>query len=66
MVEVEFNRGFQAVAKACEKYIGPSKFYLHNRIGGPGWDVRPAFRDRSKTLARFDDPKMATFITLKL
>ncbi len=66
MVEVEFDRGFQRVAKECEKHIGPCKFYLHNRIGGAGWDVRPSPGNGGKTIARFDDPQMATFLQLKL
>jgi hypothetical protein len=66
MIEVEFTQSTQRVAEECEKYIGPRKFYLHNRIGGEGWDIRPASRYRLATVARFDDPKMATFIKLKL
>jgi len=67
MTEVEVNCRFTALAEFCEKHIGPRKFYLHNRIGGEGWDVRPStWRGGSKTLARFDDPKMVTFVMLKL
>lgn len=64
MVEVEFDARFTEVADICARLVGPQKFYLHNRIGGNGWDVRPAYMGR--TLARFDDPKMATFIKLKI
>jgi hypothetical protein len=66
MVEIEINRGFQRVAEECEKHIAPRKFYLHNRIGGNGWDVRPGYGGYTSTIARFDDPQMATFIQLKL
>ena len=66
MVEVEFDCGFIWLADQLEKHIGPRKFYLHNRIGGEGWDVRPAYKGYSRTIARFDDPKMATFIQLKI
>jgi hypothetical protein len=66
MVEVEFEHSIDRIAKECEKYIGPRKFVLHNRIGGEGWDVRAGSRYRLFTIARFDDPKMATFIQLKL
>lgn len=66
MIEVEIDKGFQQVAEHCEQHIGPRKFYLHNRIGGEGWDVRPASRYNSRTIARFDDPKTATFIMLKI
>ena len=71
MIEIELNCSFTDLAKQCEQHIGPRKFYLHNRIGGEGWDVRP---NRLKPngllvrgcIARFDDPKMATYILLKL
>lgn len=66
MIEVELDRGFQWVANQCEKHVGPRKFYLHNRIGGHGWDVRPAYSDRGRSIVRFDDPKMATYIMLKI
>ena len=66
MVEVELNCRFTDLAELCEKLIGPRKFYIHNRIGGEGWDVRPAGRYHSNTVARFDDPKMASFVMLKL
>lgn len=65
MIEVELDRGFQWVASQCEKHVGPRKFYLHNRIGGLGWDVRPN-HNRERTIARFDDPKMATFVMLTI
>jgi hypothetical protein len=66
MVEVEINCLFTDLAKLCEKYVGPRKFYIHNRIGGEGWDVRPASRYHTNTIARFNDPHMATFIMLKI
>jgi hypothetical protein len=66
MVEVEINCLFTDLAKLCEKYVGRRKFYIHNRIGGEGWDVRPSGRYHSNTIARFEDPQMATFIMLKI
>lgn len=65
MIELELARGFQWVAIQCEKHVGPRKFYLHNRIGGEGWDVRPVNSDRGRSIVRLDDPKMATYILLK-
>jgi|688.fasta_scaffold425379_3 hypothetical protein len=71
MIEVELGCSFTDLAEQCEQHIGPRKFYLHNRIGGEGWDVRPMqTRDRGQWVqgckARFDDPKMVTFLMLKL
>jgi hypothetical protein len=65
MVEVEIDCGYRWMADQLEKHVGPRKFVLHNRIGGEGWDVRPT-KDSRTTIVRFDDPKMATFIQLKL
>jgi hypothetical protein len=67
MIEVEVNCRFTDVAELCEKHVGPRKFYLHNLIGGEGWDVRPGVSGGIyQTFARFDDHKMASFIMLKL
>jgi hypothetical protein len=67
MVEVEINCRFTDLAELCEKHVGPRKFYIHNHIGGTGWDVRPGlYREGYKTIARFDNPQIATFIMLKI
>jgi hypothetical protein len=67
MVELEVNCGFRWLADQLEKHVGPRKFVLHNRIGGDGWDVRPSNeKNMAGTIARFDDPAMATFVQLKL
>jgi len=67
MVEVEISCEFTDLAKLCEQHVGPRKFWIHNRIGGEGWDVRPGYyRNGRLTIARFDDPKMATYMMLKI
>jgi hypothetical protein len=67
MVEIEIDCGYLWLADQLEKHVGPRKFVLHNRIGGDGWDVRPGDpSNKGRSVARFDDPKMATFIQLKL
>lgn len=67
MTEIEIDCGFLWLAKQLEIHIGPRKFTLHNRVGGDGWDVRPGSpQNQGKSIARFDDPKMATYIRLKL
>jgi hypothetical protein len=65
MIEIEIDCGYRWLADQLEKHVGPRKFVLHNRIGGEGWDVRPKGVN-GLSIARFDDPKMATFIQLKL
>ena len=66
MIEVEFDCGYRWLADQLSTLIGPRKFVLHNLIGGEGWDVRPAHSGYIGAIARFDDPKMATFIKLKI
>ena len=67
MIELELNCLFTDLADLCHTHIGPRKFWLHNQIGGEGWDVRPGYyRNGAKTIARFDNPKMATYIMLKI
>jgi hypothetical protein len=36
----------------CMKYIGPRLFYIHNRIGGPGWTI---LKQGSKAILRVED-----------
>ena len=68
MIEIKIDYDFQHVAKHCVRYLGPLKFYLHNRIGGEGWEVRPNPNTKYgfSTIAQFDDPKSVTFMMLKI
>lgn len=71
MIEVEVDCDFQWLAEQCEQHVGPRLFYLHNRIGGEGWDVRPkplasGRGSRSSCKATFSDPRMATYLLLKI
>jgi len=71
MITVEFDCDFRKVAELCQRHIGPRKFYLHNRIGGDDWEVTPNYQFFGNgrgvcTQAKIKDPKMATFLKLKL
>jgi len=71
MITVEFDCDFRKVAELCQRHIGPRKYYLHNKIGGDDWEVIPHFQFFGSsrefcTQAKIKDPKMATFLKLKL
>lgn len=36
----------------CMKYISPRHFYLHNKIGGPGWLI---IKNGSRAILRVED-----------
>jgi hypothetical protein len=68
MIEFTLPGKYNTVIECCEKYIGPKKYNLQNRVGGTGWEVSASldlgngFRAKLKV----DDEPMATFIMLKL
>ena len=71
MTEVEIDCDFQWLAEQCEQHVGPRLFYLHNRIGGEGWDVSPTLLASGRWTQRgckatFADPRMATYLLLKI
>lgn len=68
MTEFELACDFTVAAIKIEKIVSPKRYYLHNRVGGRGWEVRPNYHatGRSGTWVRVDDPAMASFIILKL
>ena len=71
MITVEFDCDFRKVAELCQRHIGPRKYSLHNRIGGDDWEVIENYRLFNSgrggcTQVKIKDPKMATFLKLKL
>ena len=46
----------------CMKYIGPRLFYIHNKIGGPGWMI---IRENGETILRVEDEKKYLLALLK-
>ena len=67
MIDFYVEGDFITVAEKIEKIMGPKKFHLHNRIGNEDWHVllNPD-RKPSRCLVMIRDPKMATFVKLKL
>lgn len=68
MIEVTLPGKYNTVIECCEKYISPRKYWLHNRVGGMGWEVSPG-SDLSKGFCaklKVDNKSLATFIMLKL
>ena len=68
MTELEINCGYKWLAEWLDKHVSPRQYYLHNRIGGQGWEV---YWDRySKgyytTILKVVDPSIATFVMLSI
>jgi len=59
---------YNTVIECCERYISPRKYYLHNKVGGNGWEVSYSLdlSDGFRAELKVDDESMATFIALKL
>ena len=68
MIELTLPGKYNTVIECCEKYISPRKYYLHNKVGGNGWEVSPSSdsSDGFRAKLKVDDDQMATFIMLKL
>lgn len=66
MTETEVDGNFVKLAELCEQHVGPRLYWLHNRVGGIDWEVVPNYRDRRRTTLKLADPKILTFILLKI
>ena len=49
------------VMKICSHELGRRTYWIHDRVGGPGWSVDLVHHELS-----IKDDEKATFITLKL
>ena len=68
MIEFTLPGKYNTVIECCEKYISPRKYFLHNKVGGNGWEVTHS-SDLNKGFQaklKVDDELMATFIMIKL
>jgi hypothetical protein len=68
LIEFTLPGKYNTVIECCEQYISPRKYYLHNKVGGKGWEVSAClnFNDGFRAKLKVDDESMATFIMLKL
>lgn len=62
-VQITTSKSINNVVKELERLVGQKQYWIHNRIGGEGWVVKIKKRDY---VIEIDDPKLATFIKLKL
>jgi hypothetical protein len=60
-VDIEISNIGQTEAW-CMKHIGPRLFYIHNKIGGPGWTI---LKQGSKAILRVEDRNQYLMALLK-
>ena len=66
MIEIALPGKYNTVIECCEKYISPRQYWLHNRVGGDGWEVAPSSAGGFRSVLKVSDDSIATFIRLKL
>ena len=68
MIELTLPGKYNTLIECCEQYISPRKYYLHNKVGGRGWEVSFSLDLSNGFCAKLkaDNEQMATFIMLKL
>jgi hypothetical protein len=66
LIEILLPGKYNMVIECCEQYIGPRQYWLHNRVGGNGWEVSHSSAGGFRANLKVDDEAIATFITLKL
>ena len=68
MIEFTLPGKYNTVIECCEKYIGPKKYNLQNKVGGDGWELSHSLNlsDGFCAKLKVDDEPMATFIMLTL
>jgi hypothetical protein len=66
MIEIALPGKYNTVIECCEKYISPRKYWLHNRVGGNGWEVSYISAGGFRSVLKVNNDSIATFIRLKL
>ena len=68
MIEFTLPGKYNTLIECCEQYISPRKYYLHNKVGGSGWEVSASLdlSNGFRAKLKVDNARMATFIMLKL
>lgn len=68
MIEFTLPGRYNTVIECCEKYISPRKYYLHDKVGGIGWEVSHSsdLSNGFQAKLKVDNELMATFVMLKL
>ena len=71
MIEFEMNARLGYVAERLEELISPRLYYIHNRVGGKGWEVRNANSLHTKNflsrvVIKVENDAIASYIALML
>jgi hypothetical protein len=66
MIEIVLPGKYNTAIECCEKYISPRQYWLHNRVGGNGWEVAHSSAGGFRSVLKVSDNSIATFIMLKL
>jgi hypothetical protein len=68
MIELTLPGKYNTIIECCEKYISPRRYYLHNKVGGNGWEVSHSsdLSNGFSATLKVDNELMSTFIMLKL
>lgn len=61
MITIPVNN-FRAVELWCTRIIGPRSYWLHNKVGGRGWELK---LEQGRWNLRLEDDKQATMAILK-
>lgn len=63
-VKIPSGYKYSTMEKWCIEHISPRQYYLHNRIGGDGWDIAYSEQERCWK-GTIDNEQMAFMYTLK-
>ena len=68
MIEIALSGKYNTVIECCEKHISPRKYWLHNRVGGNGWEIAHSSSSAGgfRAVLKVSNNSIATFIVLKL
>ena len=68
MIEFTLPGKYNTIIECCEQHISPRKYYLHDKVGGIGWEVSHSLdlSNGFRAKLKVDNELMATFIMLKL
>lgn len=63
MTQFKVHCGLIKTVSILEETLGARRYWLHNRVGGNDWE---ATVDGKNTVVKVRDPKMLTYLLLKL
>jgi hypothetical protein len=67
MVDIPISRhNIHTVHQWCEKHISPRSYWMHNKIGGPGWILHSMPRNEQDWRVAFNDDHDAIVFKLSV